>query len=67
MKSQKYLTYDEIAVAMRWVGGAYSARNRLSKGRCMPPSIRVGRRRLFREDLFHEWLKGYSDGTEVSK
>ena len=34
-----------------------TGRNRLSRGAPMPPSFRVGRRRLFRVDDFEKWIK----------
>lgn len=33
-----------------------SARNRISAGLAMPPSFRVGRRRLFMRDHVEQWL-----------
>ena len=60
-QNHKYLTYDEIAKIFRLAGGAASARNLYSAGKPMPPSIRIGRRRLFREDLVYEWLESQSE------
>jgi len=34
----------------------YTARNRLSSGKSMPPSVRIGRKRLFPEDHFEKWI-----------
>jgi excisionase family DNA binding protein len=47
------LTIEEIAQILRMSIG--TARNRLSRGDEMPPSLRVGRRRLFPEQSLHRW------------
>lgn len=52
--SEKYLTYEEAAYVLCM--SAQGLRNRWSKGEPMPPSIRVGRRRLFPESELHKWL-----------
>jgi excisionase family DNA binding protein len=59
------LTIDEIAQILRMSIG--TVRNRLSRGDAMPPSLRVGRRRLFPEQSLHRWsakrMAG-DDGTQ---
>ena len=52
--SKKYLTVEELAQRMRV--SMHTIRCRLSTGQPMPPSIQVGRRRLFPEDVFDEWM-----------
>lgn len=47
------LTIEEIAQILRMSIG--TARNRLSRGDEMPPSLRVGRRRLFPEQSLYRW------------
>lgn len=34
--------------------------NRLSQGKDMPPSVQIGRRRLFPFDEFKSWMKQHS-------
>ncbi len=48
-------TVDEIAKELHMSVG--TVRNRLSQGEPMPPSVKVGRRRLFPEDSFQKWMK----------
>ena len=55
--SKQYLTIDQVSERMHIEPG--TARNRLSRGYPMPPSCKVGRRRLFPEDEFDKWLYGY--------
>lgn len=50
----RYLTLDEISQRLHMAPG--TARNRMSRHDPMPPSVRVGRRRLFPEDQFHQWM-----------
>lgn len=50
----KYLTVEEISARLRIKEG--TCRNRLSRGDDMPPSVRVGRRVLFPEDAFDNWM-----------
>lgn len=48
------MTLDEIALLLRIT--LQSARNRLSLGLDMPPSFKVGRRRLFLQHLVERWF-----------
>lgn len=56
---QKLLTIEEVSQRLHIAPG--TARNRLNKGEPMPPSIRVGRRRLFPESDFDVWLKKFME------
>lgn len=51
----RYLTLDEISLRLHMAPG--TARNRVSRHDPMPPSVRVGRRRLFPEDQFNQWMR----------
>ena len=53
--NNEYLSVEEVAEALRIEIG--TARNRLSRGDPMPPSVKVGRRRLFPADELEKWLK----------
>lgn len=55
--TKKYLSIEQVAERMHIEPG--TARNRLSRGHPMPPSCKVGRRRLFPEVEFDKWLTGY--------
>ena len=50
----RYLTLDEISQRLHMAPG--TARNRMSKHDPMPPSVKVGRRLLFPEDKFNQWM-----------
>ena len=49
-----WLTLEQVSERMHIKAG--TARNRLSRGEPMPPSVKVGRRRLFPEDAFERWM-----------
>lgn len=49
-----YLTIEEISERLHISPG--TARNRLSRGEPMPPSVKVGRRRLFPSLELERWL-----------
>lgn len=53
--NEKYLTYEQAADLLCMSTGGL--RNRMSRGEPMPPSVRIGRRRLFPETALHEWLQ----------
>ena len=50
-----YLTVEQVSKKLHITVG--TVRNRISKDDPMPPSIKVGRRRLFPEDEFDNWMK----------
>lgn len=50
----KFYTLEEISNELHISPG--TARNRLALGKDMPPSIRVGRRRLFPVSEFEKWI-----------
>ncbi|SMG61275.1 helix-turn-helix transcriptional regulator [Paraburkholderia susongensis] len=50
----RFYTLEEIARELHIA--AATARNRLTLGQPMPPSIRIGRRRLFPVDEFERWI-----------
>jgi len=52
--SEKYFTIQDLSELLHMQEG--TIRNRLWRGDPMPPSVRIGRRRLFRSDLFYEWM-----------
>lgn len=55
-----YLTVEELAEKLRMSVG--TCRNRISRGDEMPPSLKVGRRRLFPEDSLEDWIKAKAVG-----
>lgn len=57
IRTEKYLTYEQAADLLCMSTGGL--RNRLSRGEQMPPSIKIGRRRLFPETALHEWLQAH--------
>lgn len=56
-RTEKYLTYEQAADLLCMSTGGL--RNRMSRGEQMPPSIKIGRRRLFPETTLHEWLQAH--------
>lgn len=52
----RFYTVEEIAQLLRMSAG--TARNRLSRGDDMPPSMRIGRRRLFPQKSLDQWCAG---------
>lgn len=54
---QKYLTIEEVSHRLHIATG--TARNRICRGDPMPPSLKVGRRRLFPEVEFETWLRQF--------
>lgn len=54
MNQNMYLTVDEMSELLHMSPG--TARNRLSRGEPMPPSIKIGRRRLFPVSELDKWL-----------
>ncbi|CAM2187697.1 Helix-turn-helix protein [Paraburkholderia sacchari] len=68
MASGRFYTLEEIARELHIAPA--TARNRLTLGLPMPPSIRVGRRRLFPLDEYEKWiasqltLSGRGEATE---
>lgn len=54
MNNNVYLTIEEISERLHMSVG--TARNRLSRGEPMPPSVKVGRRRLFPTTELEKWL-----------
>jgi excisionase family DNA binding protein len=56
MTQKDFLTVEEIAELLRVT--ASSVRNRLSRGDpTLPPSLRVGGRRLFPASGYERWIK----------
>lgn len=50
----RFYTLEQIARELHIAPA--TARNRLTLGKPMPPSIRVGRRRLFPIDAYERWI-----------
>ncbi len=68
MASRRFYTLEEIARELHIA--AATARNRLTLGLAMPPSIRVGRRRLFPVDEYEKWIASqltHSGETEAAR
>jgi excisionase family DNA binding protein len=60
MTQKDFLTVEEIAELLRVT--ASSVRNRLSRGDpTLPPSLRVGGRRLFPASGYERWIKNMVD------
>lgn len=55
----EYLALEEISRRLH-ISPA-TVRNRLSRRDPMPPSIKIGRRRLFPEDKFELWMESYRE------
>ncbi|TCG07867.1 DNA-binding protein [Paraburkholderia steynii] len=67
MTSRRFYTLEEIARELHIAPA--TARNRLTLGLPMPPSIRVGRRRLFPVDEYEKWIASqlmHSGGNEAA-
>lgn len=58
------LTLSEISKMLKI--SDHTARNRLSMGMPMPPSFRVGKRRLFIKVEVEKWLDDQKSGTSQS-
>jgi len=54
MNNNVYLTIEEMSERLHISPG--TARNRLSRGEPMPPSVKIGRRRLFPSVELERWL-----------
>ncbi|AFT86024.1 hypothetical protein LMG9964_02198 [Paraburkholderia phenoliruptrix] len=66
MTSRRFYTLEEIARELHIAPA--TARNRLTLGLPMPPSIRVGRRRLFPVDAYEKWIASQltrADGSDA--
>lgn len=50
----RLMTIEEVAKELRMPIG--TVKNRISRGEPMPPSIRLGRRRLFPATAFDKWI-----------
>lgn len=62
--SKRFLTLREISALLRIT--ERTARNRLSAGLPMPPSLKIGRTRLFDEDDVLAWLETNKKSHENS-
>ena len=60
-----YLRIEDVSKRLCIAVG--TARNRLCNGEPMPPSIRIGRRRLFLEADFNDWLRKFHGVDDVSR
>ncbi|MFT4066751.1 helix-turn-helix transcriptional regulator [Paraburkholderia sp.] len=64
----RFYTLEEIARELHIAPA--TVRNRLTLGQPMPPSIRIGRRRLFPVDGFESWIASQmtrSDAGETQR
>jgi len=50
-----FYTIGQVAEQLHMTVG--TVRNRLCRGEPMPPSVKVGRRRLFPEEDFKDWIE----------
>ena len=64
MTGRRFYTLEEIARELHIAPA--TARNRLTLGLPMPPSIRVGRRRLFPVDEYENWIASQLTRSEGS-
>jgi len=55
----EYLSVEEVGRRLHISPG--TVLNRLSRQNPMPPSIKIGRRRLFPEDKFELWMESYKE------
>lgn len=63
MTSRRFYTLEEIARELHIAPA--TARNRLTLGLPMPPSLRVGRRRLFPVDEYEKWIASQLTRTDA--
>lgn len=61
----RFYTLEEIARELHIAPA--TARNRLTLGQPMPPSIRIGRRRLFPVDEFERWIASQMTRSEAGE
>jgi predicted DNA-binding transcriptional regulator AlpA len=61
--SKRFLNLKEISALLRIT--ERTARNRLSSGLPMPPSLKIGRTRLFDEDDVLKWLEENKQGRQT--
>lgn len=61
---KQYLSLEQISQRLHLAPG--TVRNRLSRNDPMPPSVRVGRRRLFPEDQFDAWMESRVVSQDLS-
>ena len=54
MSNDEYLTIEQVSARLHIQVG--TARNRLSRGDPMPPSVKIGRRRLFPLAELERWV-----------
>lgn len=64
MNNNVYLTIEEMSERIHISPG--TARNRLSRGEPMPPSVKIGRRRLFPLGELEKWLMTKLISNDVS-
>jgi len=60
----KLLSIEDLARELHMKPG--TIRNRLSRGAPLPPSIRVGRRRLFPAAELEKWLSSMLENTDFT-
>ena len=53
----RYLTMTDVCESMHISVG--TGRNRLSSGYPMPPYVKIGRKLLFPENLFEDWMESF--------
>jgi predicted DNA-binding transcriptional regulator AlpA len=63
-KTPKLITIDELAEILHLKKG--TAYNRLCAGDPMPPSIQIGKKRLWLQSTVDSWLKAQEKDTNFS-
>lgn len=57
LEQERFFSLKEIAGKLHISVG--TARNRISRGEAMPPSIKIGRRHIYLESEFLAWLEKF--------
>ena len=60
--AKRYLSIEEVSERLHM--SKFTAHARISRGLPMPPSIKIGRRRLFSEEVFENWMAQRQENTE---
>ena len=62
---RRFFSLVEVATMLKMAPG--TVRNRLSRGLSMPPSILVGRRRLFPVDGLNQWIADLCNRSPIDR
>lgn len=58
-----FLTIEEVSERLHI--NTRTAHNRLYSGKKMPPSVKIGKKRLFPEKLFEEWMESQVESHDI--